>query len=86
MEHSVEVITWIDHSHSMGDERWSQGELNEEAATEMSVVTVGFIVAETNKQVIQVTEIVPPGEHYRRWWRIRKELIVSRQLWVPKES
>ena len=79
MKHPVEIITWVDHSHNMGDERWSQGEIDQEAAIEFHIVTVGFIVAETDKQVIQATEIVPPGEQYRRWWRIRKELIVSRQ-------
>ena len=79
MKHPVEIITWIDHSHSMGDEKWSEGELIQEAETEFQIVTVGFIIAETDKQVIQVTEIVPTNQ-YRRWWRIRKELIVSREL------
>ena len=84
MKHPVEIITWIDHSHSMGDDKWSEGELIQEANTEFQVITVGFIIAESEDQVIQATEIVPVNL-YRRWWRIRKELIVSREL-LPRPS
>lgn len=84
MEYAVEIITWLDHAHNKGDDRWSKGELIDEATREYSITTIGFIIAETEVQVIQASEIVLTDQ-YRCWWKIRKALIVSRQVLVPKE-